>query len=75
MKEVVNNSNKYKLKLYICGRKFMIGPVLTYQRLYFLVIYQNFGANFCAPKSGYWSQKRMDVEDTEIGIFWLHCAT
>ena len=53
----------------------MIGPVLTYQRLYFLVIYQNFGANFCAPKSGYWSQKCMDVEDTEIGIFWLHCAT
>ena len=38
MKEFINNSNKYKLKiwllmLYIHGRKFMIGPVFTYQRL------------------------------------------
>ena len=36
MKEVINNSNKYKLKFwlsmfYIHGRKFMIGPVFPYQ--------------------------------------------
>ena len=50
MKEVVNNSNKYKLKFYICGRTFMIDPVLTYQRFYFLIIYQNMGADLCAEK-------------------------
>ena len=53
----------------------MIGPVLTYQRPYFLVSYQNLGADFCAPKSDYWSEKRMHVDDTRIAIFWLHCAT
>ena len=64
MKEVINN-NKYKLKyrfamLYIHGRKLIIGPVFTYQRLSkdFMLPYQNVGANFRAPKSGYRSQKR-----------------
>ena len=38
MKEVINNNNKGKLKfwfsiLYIQGRKFMFGPVFTYQGL------------------------------------------
>ena len=38
MKEVINNNNEYKLKfwlsmLYMHGRKFMIGPVFTYQKL------------------------------------------
>ena len=64
MKEVINNNNKYKLKFYVYGRKFkfMNGHVFTYQRLsndfIFLLIYQNLGADFCAPKSGYRSQKR-----------------
>ena len=41
----------------------MIGSVFTYQRLskdsFFLLIYQNLGVDFCAPKSGYGSQKRL----------------
>ena len=47
--------------LYIHGRMFMIGPVFPYQRLskdfIFLIIYQNLGVDFRAPKSSYRSPK------------------
>ena len=66
MKEVINNNSKYKLKywfamLYILKRKFMIGSMFTYQRLskdYFLLIYQNLGANFLC------NQKRLLISKT-----------
>ena len=62
MKAVINNNNKYELEycfamLYMHGRKFMIVSLFTNQRL-FLLIFQNLGTDFCAPKSGYQSQKR-----------------
>ena len=77
MKKVINNNNKYKLKfwfsmLYIHGRKFMFGPVFNYQGLskdYFLLIYQNLGADFRAPKSGYRSQKRPVLPPLYIYIY------
>ena len=40
--------------LYMYERKFMMGSVLKA----FLIIYENLGADFPAPKIGYRSQKR-----------------
>ena len=48
--------------LYTHVGKFMIGYMFTNQRLskdFILFLYQNLGANFRAPKSGYRSQKRL----------------
>ena len=50
----------------------MFGPVFNYQGLskdYFLLIYQNLGADFRAPKSGYRSQKRPVLPPLYIYIY------